>query len=181
MNVPGRPGQDVPAVVTPERARLHEGAEDFLEEEGISLGLPAHHGPHFFRQLRGLEEPPRHAGALLVGERPERDAGVVGSIPEGLGIAGAVRQNQEHRCARQAVGHELQIFLRGRVHPLEVLDHHDDGATPASPEGDLAEGLEDPGPPLGGLHGGHGGVSGIHRQQILEIRCDRRGITTEER
>ena len=61
----------------------------------------------------------------LVGERPHGNAHVVAAIAEGLLVAGSMRADEQHARGRDRVGEKADELLRGRVDPVQVLDHED--------------------------------------------------------
>ena len=79
-----------------------------------------------------LEHVLGHPRAVLVGQGAEGDARDEGSIAEREGVAGAIREDEEHADARHAVHQGGEELLGRGVDPVQVLDDHDLGRVAAA-------------------------------------------------
>ena len=89
--------------------------------------------------------------AVAGGEPGQRELGRVRTAGPGWLVPRAIRGQQHHGLGAEAVGEARQELLGGLVHPVEVLDHEDEGAPARAAQAHLQEGLEGAG--LDGLGG----------------------------
>jgi hypothetical protein len=83
-----------------------------------------------------------------------------------------VGEDEEDGAGRQTVGDEGEILLRALVRPVEILvDHHLWPALRLAVK-ESTQGVEQLRPTLLGIQAGHGGVSGVDRQEVADVGED---------
>ena len=115
--------------------------------------------------LRG-QHGPGHLYGVRRGEVREHHARVVGPLPKGMHIAGAVGAEAQHAAGGDAVRHEAQKGFRRLVHPVEILKDDDLRPHLSGPQQQAAQGVEDLGPAQLRVHGAHGWIARIDGEQV---------------
>jgi hypothetical protein len=120
-------------------------------------------------------------GALGLRQGRRDDPGVVRAVPERLGVAGPVGEDDEHRARWHAVAEDRQELLRRPIDPVEVLDHHDLRPLVGRAQDHSAERLEDPAAALAGIERGDRGVGRAEREEIAQIGRCRADVVADRR
>jgi len=164
-----RPSQLDLALALAQRAVLDERLHDLLDEERVSLGTRGDELVQRVGHARRLQHGLGHAPHLRLCEGLERQACVVAVIAEGMAVARAVAQQQQHPQGRHRTRHVAEELLRGAVDPVDVLDHQHEGrllAEALETGADRAEGLAAPG---GRILGVYRFVAAGKRQELAHV------------
>ena len=115
------------AVLPLDETKILQGLDELLDEEGDAFRL---FEDHFFESafdILSTEDVIDHGEALAVGEAVEEYLVVVGAGTPGGDILGAVGEDDQHGCTRDAFEEILEDIFRGLVDPVEILDGDDEG------------------------------------------------------
>ena len=141
---------------------------ELLHEEGIARCFRedevAKLGGHVTFGEDGLDE----FGARRQGELIHPDVCVGGSARPAVGILRPVEEDEEDRCIRKPADEVVEELLRGRVDPVEILDHEDKRLPLALPDEEITQGLEDLLPLLLGFEGAVGLITSGEREEVVE-------------
>ena len=137
-----------PGVAAPALAKR---ARQLLEKERVALGLREDLVLEVRRQRHLAHDRSHDPAALVAAQRMERDLRRPRLHEPGRPVARPVRHEQHDRGVGQVAGQGLEVGLRGRIDPVNVLHRQHDGPPAAEVEQDLAERVEGPGPQPAGI------------------------------
>ena len=150
-DVVGGAGEADVVVAAQEVAVLDERAGDLLGEEGVALRRGADASLERGRQPAAGDAAHDRAH-VLVRQRAQVEMRQRGRRPPRRLVLRAVAHDQHHGCAVHFGHGERDHLARGVVHPVQVLEDHDNGTVLAREPHELGDGLECHLPVLLGRH-----------------------------
>src|SRR5262249_46353509 len=123
--------EDVALLVLLQGTHLQEGLGQLLYVEGITLRLLEDESLYVCSHRPCVEEFLHQCYTFSLREALQDQTGVVGAVSPRRAIAWAIGRKEEDWQGQDTIDQRGEECLRGRIHPVQVLQNQDEGATAA--------------------------------------------------